>query len=167
MWCPKLTVIADEIANLKKEAAAFREVRQNLGEEDGPRRVFDKVSRVSRSNCSSLTQLTRDQVFKADIERLLAMDDLWNKPGRVKPKALDYDTIMDGTFVPPLSRVNASSASTTSTAAPANGEPAGQNTASGSVSANSTKDAAGVNSNQLRDQRELSLKENLELFIDR
>lgn len=35
---------ADEIANLKQEAAAFREVRQNLGEEDGPRRVFDKVS---------------------------------------------------------------------------------------------------------------------------
>lgn len=36
--------IADEINNLKKEAEAFREVRRMLGEEDGPERVFRKVS---------------------------------------------------------------------------------------------------------------------------
>lgn len=35
---------ADEIDNLKKEAAAFREVRKNVGDDDGPRKVFDKVS---------------------------------------------------------------------------------------------------------------------------
>ena len=34
---------AEEIENLKKEAAAFRDVRLSLGEEGGPRRVFDKV----------------------------------------------------------------------------------------------------------------------------
>lgn len=35
---------AEEIDNLKKEAAAFREVRKNVGDDDGPRKVFDKVS---------------------------------------------------------------------------------------------------------------------------
>jgi ubiquitin-like 1-activating enzyme E1 B len=34
---------ADEIDNLKKEAAAFREVRANIGDADGPRKMFDKV----------------------------------------------------------------------------------------------------------------------------
>lgn len=36
-------VAADEIDNLKKEAAAFREVRQKMSEEDGAKRVFEKV----------------------------------------------------------------------------------------------------------------------------
>lgn len=40
----QLIDIAEEIENLKKEAAAFREVRSKLGEEDGPERVFHKVS---------------------------------------------------------------------------------------------------------------------------
>lgn len=34
---------ADEIDNLKQEAAAFRKVRKLLSEEDGPQRVFRKV----------------------------------------------------------------------------------------------------------------------------
>lgn len=36
-------VAADEIDNLKMEAAAFREVRQKMSEADGARRVFEKV----------------------------------------------------------------------------------------------------------------------------
>lgn len=37
-------ITVEEIDNLKKEAAAFREVRRMLGEEDGAERVFRKVS---------------------------------------------------------------------------------------------------------------------------
>jgi hypothetical protein len=44
---PLLTRAAEEIDNLKKEAAAFREVRKNLGDEDGPRSVFTKVRSIS------------------------------------------------------------------------------------------------------------------------
>ena len=36
--------VAQEIENLKKEAVAFGEVRAGLGEEDGPRKVFEKVN---------------------------------------------------------------------------------------------------------------------------
>lgn len=42
--------VAEEIENLKKEAAAFRAVRRDLGEEDGPRKVFDKVSYFSHGH---------------------------------------------------------------------------------------------------------------------
>lgn len=63
---------------------------------------------------------------------------MWNKPGRVKPVALDYDAIMSGTFEAPTAQ-NAAIAPATAT--------------NGSTST-------------LRDQKELSLKENLELFVD-
>ncbi|WVQ63795.1 uncharacterized protein L199_001949 [Kwoniella botswanensis] len=118
---------AEEIENLKKEAAAFREVRKNLGEEDGPQRVFHKV-------------------FNEDINRLLAMEDMWKKEGRVKPVPLDYEGIINGTFeTPPLRHA------------------AQQTTANGQAQANgnSVQKKEG-----LKDQRELTLKENLELFID-
>jgi hypothetical protein len=38
--------IAEEIDNLKKEGAAFHAVRRAMGDEDGAKRVFEKV-RVS------------------------------------------------------------------------------------------------------------------------
>ncbi|OCF35672.1 ubiquitin-like 1-activating enzyme E1 B [Kwoniella heveanensis BCC8398] len=115
---------AEEIENLKKEAAAFREVRKGLGEEDGPQRVFHKV-------------------FNEDINRLLAMEDMWKKEGRVKPVPLLYESIIDGSFqVPPLR----------------NAPVAPQPQTEGS--------AKQAEKKGLKDQRELSLKENLELFID-
>lgn len=49
---------AAEIENLKKEAVAFRVVRQGMGEEGGPRRVFDKV-RWSIHSCLFMTDLSR------------------------------------------------------------------------------------------------------------
>lgn len=70
------------------------------------------------------------------------MEDMWKVPGRVKPVPLEYDGIMDGSFVAPPPRVPAP-------AAPAAN---GSNTASSSA--------------KLKDQKDLSLKENLELFID-
>ncbi|WVQ93111.1 hypothetical protein IAU59_000175 [Kwoniella sp. CBS 9459] len=115
---------AEEIENLKKEAAAFREVRKGLGEEDGPLRVFHKV-------------------FNEDINRLLAMEDMWKKEGRVKPVPLVYESIMDESFQAPPLR-----------SAPTAPQPH----TNGSVKEAEKKG--------LKDQRELSLKENLKLFID-
>jgi hypothetical protein len=42
-WGDADGLTADEIDNLKKEAAAFREVRQKMSETDGAKRVFEKV----------------------------------------------------------------------------------------------------------------------------
>lgn len=70
------------------------------------------------------------------------MEDMWKVPGRVKPVPLDYDGIMEGTFVAPPPRT------------PAQAAPA----------ASTTNGAAS--SAKLKDQKELSLRENLELFID-
>lgn len=70
------------------------------------------------------------------------MEDMWKVEGRIKPVPLDYDAIMGGTFEAPPPR------------APANGAPA--NGASTNGSSTST----------LKDQRELTLKENLEIFVD-
>ncbi|WWD21375.1 hypothetical protein CI109_105860 [Kwoniella shandongensis] len=124
---------AEEIENLKKEAVAFREVRKSLGEEDGAQRVFHKI-------------------FNEDINRLLAMEDMWKKEGRVKPVPLEYEGIMDGTFpTPPLRN-----------AAPAQPQANGdKEKANGTLA-----QANGTSKALLRDQKELSLKENLELFID-
>lgn len=72
------------------------------------------------------------------------MEDMWKKEGRVKPVALDYDGILDGTFATPPTRASA-------TPAPAS--------ANGSANGTTSKST-------LKDQKELSLKENLELFID-
>lgn len=120
---------AEEIENLKKEAAAFRQVRKSLSEGDGPRRVFHKI-------------------FNEDICRLLAMEDMWKKEGRVKPVPLDCDAILDGTFVaPPLRTV-----------------PAANQQANSDKAAERAKDKPAA---LLKDQKELSLKENLELFLDR
>jgi ubiquitin-like 1-activating enzyme E1 B len=96
------------------------------------------------------------------------MDDMWKVPGRVKPRALDYDAVMSETFVPPPLRM------------PATAQPNGSASTSASASANGTvangNGAApptnGVNGPvptraQLKDQRELTVKENLELFVDR
>lgn len=100
-----------------------------------------------------------DQVFKDDINRLLSMEEMWNKEGRTKPTALDYDSIMAGTFpTPPLRPSTA--------AAPAAKVPANGSTASETIAPASTI-VADSNINTLKDQRELSLKENLELFVDR
>lgn len=70
------------------------------------------------------------------------MEDMWNVPGRVKPVALDYEAIMSDSFVTPPKRKVAKAKEGDAPAAP---PPTG----------------AG-----LKDQKELSVKENLELFID-
>lgn len=101
------------------------------------------------------------------------MEDMWNKPGRVKPKALAYDSIMNGSFVPPPLRTAAVPAAPAGDTAAAPSEAASAARANTTVQSNgngangqASSSAAGP-SRTLRDQRELSVKENLELFLDR
>lgn len=89
------------------------------------------------------------QVFSDDIKRLLSMEDMWKVQGRVKPVPLGYESIMSGGFVTPPVRK-----------AQTNGK---QNDKQ-----NGDKAPADVaRATGLKDQRELSVKDNLELFIDR
>ncbi|GAB7338711.1 hypothetical protein MBLNU457_5429t1 [Dothideomycetes sp. NU457] len=59
----------EEIKNLRKEAAALKEIRQAMGSEEFPQRVFDKV-------------------FTEDIKRLQGMEDMWKS--RKMPQALEF-----------------------------------------------------------------------------
>lgn len=65
--------LAQEIEELKKESEALKKIRESVGSEDFPRLLFDKV-------------------FKADIERLCSMEDMWKT--RQPPQPLDYKTLM-------------------------------------------------------------------------
>ncbi|KAL8644855.1 MAG: hypothetical protein Q9226_007562 [Calogaya cf. arnoldii] len=63
---------AAEIENLRKEAHALNEIRQSMGSDDFPRKIFEKV-------------------FSDDIHRLRSMEDIWKT--RQKPTALDFETV--------------------------------------------------------------------------
>ncbi|KAJ9093229.1 hypothetical protein QFC19_008435 [Naganishia cerealis] len=128
---------AAEIDNLKKEAAAFREVRQKMSEVDGAKRVFEKV-------------------FSEDIRRLLSMEDMWKVEGRVKPVPLDYESIIAGSFTVPPVRASASGNKAIKQNGTTNPKPEEPK-----APADVARSATG-----LKDQRELSVKDNLELFID-
>lgn len=62
----------EEIAELKKEAAALKEIRASMGSTEFPQKVFDKV-------------------FTQDINRLLGMEDMWKT--RKPPTALDFEAV--------------------------------------------------------------------------
>ena len=62
-----------EIAELKKESEALKEIRQSVGKDDFARLLFDKV-------------------FNKDIIRLRSMEDMWKS--RRPPEPLSYETIM-------------------------------------------------------------------------
>lgn len=64
---------AQEIAKLKEEAEALKNIRQSMGSDDFSKQVFDKV-------------------FKDDIERLAKMEDMWKD--RTPPEPLSYDTLV-------------------------------------------------------------------------
>ncbi|KAJ3758524.1 hypothetical protein EV360DRAFT_43688 [Lentinula raphanica] len=116
---------AEEIAKLRQEARSFARVRAairsyNVNSPEDPAKIaFEKV-------------------FKADIENLLSMSDMWKH--RAPPVPLAYDTIINGSFV----GVDSSQALNGTTGA------SGQTNGSKVV---------------MKDQKKLTLKENLELFV--
>ncbi|KAH9475882.1 Ubiquitin-activating enzyme E1-like [Psilocybe cubensis] len=124
-----------EIAALRKEAQAFRVVRDSLRD----------------SNATNAAKLAFDKVFNADIKNLLVMADMWKS--RSPPTPLDYDAILDETFS--IGKGNG----TTSSSAVASG--------SGTNYSPSLKGYANgsAGTSHLKDQRALTLKDNLELFI--
>ena len=63
---------AEEIANLRREAQALKEIRQSMTSSEFPRKVFEKV-------------------FRSDIDRLRGMEDMWKT--RKPPEPLDFDKL--------------------------------------------------------------------------
>ncbi|GAB1208383.1 hypothetical protein APSETT445_007131 [Aspergillus pseudonomiae] len=63
---------AEEIANLRKEAQALKEIRESMGSPEFAHKVFTKV-------------------FKEDIDRLRGMEDMWKT--RKAPEPLDFEKI--------------------------------------------------------------------------
>ncbi|KAF5339556.1 hypothetical protein D9611_011489 [Ephemerocybe angulata] len=108
---------AQEIDALRKEATAFKAVRDALRSptnQDAAHLVFQKV-------------------FNADIKNLLSMSDMWKS--RSPPIPLDFEGIMNGSFVL-------------------------RQGANADASTSKLPEAA------LKDQRTLTLKDNVSLFID-
>ncbi|EKM53222.1 uncharacterized protein PHACADRAFT_175614 [Phanerochaete carnosa HHB-10118-sp] len=149
---------AQEIATLRKEAQAFKKVRNALqqsdvGSDDAARLVFSKV-------------------FHDDINNLLSMADMWRT--RAKPTPLDFNGIKNGTFCIAHKRtggalqVNGGSSKQPADGALVNGDTAGGSAATermldGTPSASGLK--AGWGSAGLKDQRALTLQDNLGLFV--
>ncbi|PPQ69264.1 hypothetical protein CVT24_000070 [Panaeolus cyanescens] len=119
-----------EIATLRKEAQAFKAVRDALRSKEG---------------AADAAKMAFQKVFNSDIKNLLSMADMWKS--RSPPTALDYDTIMNEP------QASSSSDSGPVTSSTLNGN--GQNGTS-----NGTSQAQG-----LKDQKKLTLKDNLELFV--
>ena len=170
---------AQEIATLRKEAQAFKAVRDALRSPtttgDAARMVFQKVS-ITFSLPNSTQKSPFDlcfslkQVFNSDIRNLLSMADMWRS--RAPPLPLDFDAIRIGTFIlreEPPAQTNV---------AP-NGSPKGKangmtnNVASGSKGVEKLLNGAnGANGSAptaagLKDQRSLTLGDNLALFVSR
>ncbi|KAF9067624.1 hypothetical protein BDP27DRAFT_1328434 [Rhodocollybia butyracea] len=130
----------------ENEAQSFSEVREAIRDiahnQDAAKKAFEKV-------------------FGRDVRNLLSMSDMWRH--REPPIPLEFDAIMNETFV--INRAGTSSATSTgthvnnSTSSSTNGNSNGYSTQP--VASTS---AAGARV-ALKDQRKLSLKDNLELFI--
>ncbi|KAJ7856758.1 hypothetical protein B0H14DRAFT_2507719 [Mycena olivaceomarginata] len=139
---------AQEIDTLRREAKAFNAVRQAL----------------RSSTASDAAKLVFQKVFNADIRNLLIMADMWR--ARAPPVPLDFDAILDGSFVLRSEEPAPapSNGKTNGVAKPANA------VASGSGSKTAANGAAGTSSvptagSGLKDQKQLSLKDNVLLFV--
>ncbi|KAL4063733.1 hypothetical protein J3A83DRAFT_4104531 [Scleroderma citrinum] len=133
---------AQEIATLRKEALAYKTVRKALRSvetaDDAAKTIFRKV-------------------FHTDILNLLSMTDMWRS--RAAPTPLDFDTIENGTFVVKEPMKSSGGVSRSSSGKPL---------ASGHINGNgpiSTSAPNGTTNVGLKDQRALSLQDNLALFI--
>ncbi|KAF9479531.1 hypothetical protein BDN70DRAFT_932510 [Pholiota conissans] len=132
---------AQEIATLRKEAQAFKAVRDALRSKES----------------ADAAKLAFQKVFNADIKNLLVMTDMWKS--RSPPTPLDYDSILDGTFQP-STQINGNA-----TPAAVNAVASGSSLTNGASSSANGKVNGVTNTSNLKDQRALTLKDNLELFI--
>jgi ubiquitin-like 1-activating enzyme E1 B len=92
------------------------------------------------------------QVFNADIQNLLSMEDMWRS--RAKPTPLDYDKVVEGLF--------------NSLAKQGKRNPATAASLSGSLTSKLTlsNGSDSASSAKLKDQRILDVSETLALFVE-
>ncbi|KAH9855584.1 hypothetical protein C2E23DRAFT_813898 [Lenzites betulinus] len=141
---------ANEIAALRKEALAFKAVRSAL-----------RSPSSGENSSSSAAKLVFDKVFHADVLNLLSMADMWRS--RAPPTPLDFDGIRAGTFVlSPRTSQNGTSAPQNNNAS-GSGSSATEKQLNGNGTIPSSSNAAGAA--KLKDQRALSLQDNVELFV--
>ncbi|TFK67769.1 hypothetical protein BDN72DRAFT_75610 [Pluteus cervinus] len=138
---------AQEIATLRKEAQAFNLVRTAL--------------RTSGSN--NAAKIAFDKVFNADIKNLLSMTDMWRN--RQAPLPLDYDAILDGSFELDQPVASTSAPIVANGVSKPNGVVNGSKKESGRGTNGHVEPAAPPPAAALKDQRALSLQDNLQLFI--
>ncbi|KAG8678883.1 E1 ubiquitin-activating protein uba2, partial [Ceratobasidium sp. 394] len=138
---------ASEIESLRQEAQAFKSVRALLhgstttSTTDLPPPLNPNLSPAADAAASTVFTKVYDQ----DIRRLLAMSDMWLH--RTPPVPLDRKTILTGEFTDPRKETPGSGSNTNGT----RNENGTTNTSSGSG---------------LKDQKALSLKDNVELLDD-
>lgn len=129
---------AQEINSLRKEAREMRDIRAAL-----IRAAKDGDAEAVRAVAEQLF----NKVYKNDIQRLLSMEKMWeHRP--VKPVPLEFQDALSG----------AASAATQSAENPAP-------TADAVPSSEAATASETNNASQLKDQRTLSLKDNVELFL--
>ncbi|SPO24871.1 related to ubiquitin-like protein activating enzyme [Ustilago trichophora] len=130
---------AQEIDSLRKEAREMRDIRASL---------VEAAKKGDQDAVRAVAERIFNKVYKNDIERLLGMEEMWtHRP--VKPVPLVFQDALSG-----VSAVD----STDSAASTAPQDPSA-----------SAPDAAstpnGANASKLKDQRTLTLKDNVELFL--
>ncbi|KAF7792682.1 hypothetical protein EIP86_003780 [Pleurotus ostreatoroseus] len=137
-----------EIATLRKEALAFKAVRAALR---------------SPSDDDNAAKIAFDKVFRADILNLLSMADMWRT--RAKPTPLDFEGIRDGTFkIEKQTDDTAMNGQASSNGNHVKITPKAES--SGSAATEKLLNGqASTSSAGLKDQRALSLQDNLELFV--
>ncbi|KAH9923897.1 uncharacterized protein B0H18DRAFT_451862 [Fomitopsis serialis] len=136
---------AQEIATLRKEAQAFKAVRTAL-----------RMPEVEGQGPSA-AKMAFEKVFHSDILNLLSMADMWRS--RAPPTPLDFEGIRNGTFA--LNK----KAYVEDTTAQRSSKAVTMDNGSTSVPNGSSSNGNGASTAGLKDQRALSLKDNLDLFV--
>jgi ubiquitin-like 1-activating enzyme E1 B len=113
---------------------------------------------------SFIIRLTVPQVFNADIKNLLIMSDMWRS--RSPPVPLDYDGIMDGTFVLRSDVPESSNNGSIASGSGSNSTPV-ESKVNGHVDGLPNGIVGVEAANGLKDQRALTLRDNLSLFVAR
>ena len=160
MYSFSWTEIAQEIATLRKEAQAFKAVRtalrSNTQNTVAAKIVFQKVLRFPLEIFACFND---QQVFNADIKNLLCMTDMWRS--RSPPTPLDFDSIMDGSF-----DLNGAPSLTADTVASSSGSDSSSSLSFAKLPNGRLNRNGNIPLGEgLKDQRALTLKDNLELFV--
>ena len=168
-------LLAQEIANLRREAQAFKSVRAALRSKDtsssAAKMAFQKVQCFLLPQGSPIS-LVDSQVFHNDILNLLSMEDMWRF--RDKPVPLDFDLIQKDQFILRGQMASAVNPPADGNLRPANGDGGVKGRLNGSVTSHDGSNAAPTSKESpakpghgLKDQRSLTLRENLTLFVSR